>query len=183
MENANRSRGLCVRGCPPPRPSLARSALSTSLSKDQTVSTMAGQICDVYLQNFTGPQSLVPSRLASFVQQTRRACVTDVTVMGEKKVSERFFEHTRPTLLLLVVSVCRRSGGERRLDSDVVECDFAGANRSPYEARVDHDRAYQSSGRSDLGQTHRWNQGMKMRSARLFSPLRILTILSVVKFS
>ena len=92
MENANKSRGLCVRGCPPPKPALARSALSTSLSKDPAVSAIAGQICDIYLQNFTGPQSLVPSRMASFVQETRRACVNDITIMGEKKVSGRLFQ-------------------------------------------------------------------------------------------
>jgi hypothetical protein len=81
--------------------------------------------------------------MASFVQETRRACVTDVTVMGEKKVSGRFFERWP---IAIVVSVCRGRSGEHRLDSDVAKRDFAGANRSPNEARLDRDRTHQSGG-------------------------------------
>lgn len=51
--------------------------------------SLAERICDVYLREFLGSGANVPVTLQSLVQATRQACITDVSVMGSKKVGDR----------------------------------------------------------------------------------------------
>ncbi len=78
---------MCRDGCTPSYTTNTRSLFPRPIPQDQTTSLLAEQICDIYLKEYTKPNARVPVNLIQFVETTRQGCITDITAMGDKKVS------------------------------------------------------------------------------------------------
>lgn len=86
-ENANRSKGMCRDGCTISYTANTRSMFPPAIPQDRITSTLAEQICDIYLKEYTKPNAPVPIKLIPFVATTRQGCITDIKAMGDKKVN------------------------------------------------------------------------------------------------
>ena len=86
-ENANTSKGMCRDGCTSAYITNVRSSIIRPVPEDPTISSLAEQICNVYLKEYAKLNALVPTKLIQFVEATRQGCITDVTNMGNKGVS------------------------------------------------------------------------------------------------
>jgi hypothetical protein len=78
---------MCRDGCVSPYTTNIRSSIVPPVPQDQTTSSLAQQICDIYLKEYTKLNAPVPTNLIQFVEATRQGCITDVTTMGNKAVS------------------------------------------------------------------------------------------------
>ena len=126
-ENANNSRGMCRDGCISTYTSNVRPSLVRPIPQDQVTSSLAQQICDIYLKEYIKPSARIPAKLIEYVKKAHEGCITDVKTSGIKQVSAVKMNDLLSSVKYLV---CRASIDEYYFNNNDIQCYFIGPDSS-----------------------------------------------------